>query len=398
MKITKKGQVLIAAVFVMVIIAVLGLIAASVISTESYSVVKKLQGIQALNIAEGGIRLTVATSLAATSNLSQEVNYGPINLGAGSFLVKFSNKTTNQCDVQVIGTVGGISRTVWITFSNLSGLQAIAQNYAVYMGGNGSGGGATLNGNTTIHGDVFAQNLLTTGGNATIWGDVSSTGNITGTGTIHGTTDPNAPQPSNVPVVNTSYYDAQLAIAASGVSSITLGGITTYPLPATTYIHGNFTTSGIITLTATGPAMIVATGTVNIGSITTLPNNLTIIAGGKITLGGNCSRGNNDLFYSSTNIEVGGNNVGSPKANAFITPGVLTVDGNVNIDGLIYGGTSVTLSGNNNITGLVLGNNVNIGANSNLTLSPSSMNYNGIPGFTPTASSSAGISNWHEGY
>lgn len=128
-----RGQVLIVAVFVLVILTLLGLVVVSMLSTESYSVIKNLHGIQALNVAEGGMRFTIATSLAADSDWSDNVDFGPVSLGPGSFTVHYVSKAERNCNLQVTGTVNGVSRTVGALFRK-GGLPSQFTNYGLYAG------------------------------------------------------------------------------------------------------------------------------------------------------------------------------------------------------------------------------------------------------------------------
>ncbi|MGB9613648.1 MAG: hypothetical protein ACPL4K_05715, partial [Candidatus Margulisiibacteriota bacterium] len=111
----KKGQIIIAAVFVLVIVAILGMVVATMISTESFSVSKNFRGIQALNIAEAGIRFTIATSLAADSDWSDNVDFGPVSINPGYFTVHYVSKAKKSCILEVTGTVGDVNRKVRMT-------------------------------------------------------------------------------------------------------------------------------------------------------------------------------------------------------------------------------------------------------------------------------------------
>ena len=191
---SKKGQLLITAVFVLIIVAVLGMVAASTISTESFSVARNWNGMQALNVAEGGMRFTIATSLCADSDYSDNTDFGPISLNPGFFTVHYTFKSQRNCSVEVTGTVTGVSRTVRTKAKKISGgLQSIANDYSVYMGGGGTG--ATLGNNSTINGDAFITGNLIMGNRAAVTGDASATGTITG-GTVMGSTETGDPAPA----------------------------------------------------------------------------------------------------------------------------------------------------------------------------------------------------------
>lgn len=133
----KKGQLLIAAIFVILIVGLLGIIAGSMISTESFSAVKNLHGLQAFNVAEGGMRFTIATSLAADSDWSDNSDFGPISLGPGTFTIHYVSKQKKSCVIESTGTVQGVSRTIRSSFKK-GGLPYQFTDYGLYGGKKGS--------------------------------------------------------------------------------------------------------------------------------------------------------------------------------------------------------------------------------------------------------------------
>lgn len=296
----RHGQVAVVAVFVLVIFAVIGLVAVSLLSNESFSVVKNFRGMQAVNVAEGGLRFTVATSLAADSDWSNNADFGPVSLGPGTFSVHYVAKSTTSATLEVTGTVQGVSRKIAAAVSlgsgtPDSGLQAIADTYVMYWGGT-SGGSSSLGNNTNIYGDVLVNANLILGNNIDVNGTIEATNNVT-TGanfSTDGSVETHVTTPEGQPTLETSYYDGQIAIAnASGVP-----GPRTYSgslAPGAYYVKGNVTLNS---LTLTGVTTIVATGTISVSVNTNIGDQLTVIAGGAVTFDNNINIGNDNLWYS----------------------------------------------------------------------------------------------------
>lgn len=394
---SKKGQLLITAVFVLIIVAVLGMVAASMISTESFAVARNWNGMQALNIAEAGMRFTIATSLCADSDYSDNTDFGPISLKPGFFTVRYTFKSQRDCSVEVTGTVTGVSRTVRTKAKKISGgLQSIANDYAVYMGGGGTG--ATLGNNSTINGDAFITGNLIMGNGAAVTGDASATGTITG-GTVMGSTETGAPPPPSPPSLEADYYVGQIGLANTSptyIGNITYSGALS---PGAYYIKGNVTINDLI---LTGVTTIVATGTVTLNNNKTVGNDLTVIAAGAISIGNHCAIGNSGLWYSGTSITIG--NVGDVTAGtgtAFITPGNIDAGNSCSFAGFVYAGGSFTSGNGLEFSGLLAADRVTIGNNAVLSVDPDIMNFDAIPGIVGGIEGSApgmDVSDWGEVY
>lgn len=103
------GTSIIAALFIIVVLAFMGLMFATLIGTGSLSGVNDLQAAQALSVAEGGIQYALENGVYCT------YNYGPTNIdpstpGSGSFTV--ITTSVSPCIIESTGTVGSASRTV----------------------------------------------------------------------------------------------------------------------------------------------------------------------------------------------------------------------------------------------------------------------------------------------
>lgn len=395
----KKGQVIVIAVFVLVIVALLGMVAAGVFSGESISVLKNLHGIQALNVAEGGMRFTLAASLAADTDWSNNVDFGPVSLAPGVFSVHYVNQGTSSCTVEVIGTVAGVSRTVQARFDKTGGgLGSIADSYSIYMGG---GSGAVIGNNGAVGGNVFIYGDLTLGNDTIITGDAAATGNITG-GTVQGSREPQAAPPTTPPSLETSYYDGQIYLANTAptyTGNRTFSGSLS---PGAYYVKGNVT---LDSLTLSGATTIVATGTIIVGNNKTIGNNLTVIAAGSITIGNNTEIGTNGLWYSGTSIDIGNGgeiaDVHAGSGTSFITPGNFSAGNGFESNGLIFTGGSFVTGNNFEFTGLVVANSVTIGNDAELSVNPNVINFDAVPGISAGGINTAGsvdISGWSEVY
>ena len=380
----KNGQVLVGAAFVLIIVCILGMIAASMISTGSFSAAANLQGIQALNIAEAGMRFTVATSLAADTDFTDNINLGPISLSPGTFSVRYISAEVQKCTIEVTGTVGNVSRVIRSGFKKGVSLGDLAKDYTLYLG-SGSGGSTSVGQNTTFNGDIFMHGNVTFGQNTTVTGDAYSTGSITG-GTVDGTREPNDSLPAAIPTLETTYYDQQIAYAASsGEAPKTYSQNNTYTLSGFTYIKGAQSVPQNVTFNVSGSATLVVSGNLTISQGCTFGDHLTVISGGTITIGQNVNIGRYGLWYARTAITVSqGADVSDLVAGtgtAFISPGNVSFGQNATFDGLIYAGGTLTLGQNTNFNGLIVANRVDsIGQNSTFTIGPSEMNYDNITG------------------
>jgi len=80
-----RGVSIIAAVFIIVVLAFMGLMFVSLITTGSFSAINDMQSAQALYIAEGGLQYTLALNQTNIPNYSTHGDL--INLGVGQFRV-----------------------------------------------------------------------------------------------------------------------------------------------------------------------------------------------------------------------------------------------------------------------------------------------------------------------
>lgn len=95
-----KGVSIIAAIFIIVILAFMGVMFVTLIGTGSLTAVNDLQSAQALAIAEGGLQYALMTGVTCS------YNYPGIALGAGIFT------TTSQLSTAVTDTMDAVTTTV----------------------------------------------------------------------------------------------------------------------------------------------------------------------------------------------------------------------------------------------------------------------------------------------
>ncbi len=398
----RPGQMLVIAVFVLLIFAVLGVAVASLLSSESYSTTQNLYGIQALNVAEAGLRFTVVTSLEGDSNFNDNSDFGPVNFGPGSFSVHYAYKAQRTCSLEVTGTVKGVSRKVALSLRKTGGggLQSLADQYAIYMGSGGNG--FVIGNNGTINGDAFIQGSLNMGSGTEVTGDATATGTIVG-GDVLGSEEIYAEQPADPPSLETTYYDQQIAIANT---SPTYTGNRTFSgslAPGNYYRKGNVTLDD---LTLTGDTMIVTTGSVLVGNNSHIGDHLTIIAAGQINIGNNVTIGDGGLWFSKTNMVIGNSgeiaDVTAGNGTSFICAGDITAGNTFTSSGLIYAGGSLTVGNSFEFSGLIIADRASIGNGANITLNPASMDFSAVPGVTGSTGEEGTLSintgGWQEIY
>jgi MSHA biogenesis protein MshP len=333
----RKGQVLVAAIFVLVIIAFLGLIVAQMLSTEGYSAVKNLHGIQALNVAEGGVRFTIATQLATDSNWADNNDFGPITLGPGSFMVHYVTKLTKSATVEVTGTVQGVSRTIR-TGCKAGGGNGVGDQWNNYVGYGGSGlssghellfnNNARCYGNLYYYGPVrFANNAQQTGG--VIYSlsiTPASPGGIPGSyaswEAISGTYE--------TPGFDPTYYNNWLASANVSTSNVLNMSSGTLDLAGGTRYYRYINITGGTVL---GPGTMCATanpsgGSINIGGSATINGFVRFIARGNASNPIIFAPNTGNTVFTS-NIEVIGNSYIYIQDNTLITrESIIYVAGN----------------------------------------------------------------------
>ncbi|MFA5113058.1 MAG: hypothetical protein WC529_02045 [Candidatus Margulisiibacteriota bacterium] len=258
----RNGQIAIISVFVLVTFAFLGLIIASLLSSGGVSALKNLHGIQALNVAEAGTRFTIATSLAADSDWSNNADYGPISFGPGTFTVHYVNKAVRGCTMEVTGTVQGVSRTVRTglrkPLSSAGGLPGVF-DYGMYIAPPGGGDTLYIEGDARVYGDFYYYGPIAMGGSAhQLDGTVYSTSI-----SFSGTSSCASWEPissGEIPPWDNTYYAAITREAMTSTSeTLTLGWGQTLDLAGRTLYYRNIAINWGSTVI--GPGTLCATAT-----------------------------------------------------------------------------------------------------------------------------------------
>lgn len=433
-----KGQVIIAAVFVIVIVAMLGMIAASMLSTESFSVAKNLHGIQALNAAEGGIRFTIVTSLAADADWSDNNDFGPVSLNPGTFSVHYVSKAKKSCILEVTGIVSGVSRTVRVSFKK-DGLPYQLADYGIYAGNPSSFGfPVTFFNNTKIVGNFFYY------GPVWVWGDrpppcqtdgairSSSIWPFPSVGIPNYYASWEAVNTIEVFPWDNTYYDNWLTVASSyaaesktltGTDELKLNGGTRWFRNVTMRNDSTIIGPGTICATANpsggffttynnarfiGPVRIIARGgglwpfnpSIQFNNDTSWTATPEIIAQYTLELTGNVTTPANSILYSRGNWPFGFSN----KTNAIVQGSVLAPYGqvlnqnNAQIKGLVYANAYVSLNNSTLEGGAIFIQLANFFNNSMVIQNPDLIPSPLPPGVSAEAAAGFEMWDWGEVY
>ncbi len=339
--------------------------------------------IEAFYAAEAGLNKAVwylATPIAqGGKGSSWRVTSSQEAFGRGRYYMTVKDAATGEVLVISTGEVVGIRKTV--SQSLISSGTPGAFEYALF-----TNSAASLSGSAIIYGDMYVN------GNTTLYDYVHVQDGLlyhpNGTTiTIGGgyPTYTNGGQPDPVPAfptLDTSFYDAQIAIAqgvAAGNKSYT---DTTVNLNGSTvYVKGNVTIAGNCNFN--GPGAVVATGTISISGNTYSTGAVKFIANSNLNSAGNAYT-SGATFYSTTSISASGNtrvDVGS-----FITKGNFSAAGNLNMTGLVYAGGSASILENAQITGSMVTNSVSsIAGNAHIKFDPTYLPGDMPAGFSGTS-------------
>jgi hypothetical protein len=343
----KPGQLIVAVIFVVVIFALWGMAITSMIAGESYSTVQSLYGLQALNVAEAGLRYYSDYRLQGDSSWTDNLTTETKAFGPGTFTVTvLQPRLTQVATVQVTGTVNGVSRTIRSGFSQSGGgLQLLAENWAIYTNNR-----ASKNANTCtfsemdarVFGNVFVNNYISFGNPNPLFmitGECRSTRTVSGNYNISGPVSINQPMPpTNAPSLDSTVYDNYINMANGSTPTYngdhyftTTIGAGLYTVKGNAYLNSGFNTTGVVTIADSQ----------TIQTYTNLPANLSLICAGTLTLNPGNKINNNCLFYSSSGISAqdsvaGGS--GPYQGVSFITPGYMTMTDGYSFRGCIYCG------------------------------------------------------------
>jgi hypothetical protein len=382
----RKGFTLIAAVFIILVVTLFAMAVTNYVSSESHIAIKNYQSLNAFYIANAGLQ-SYLKELGQDDDWFNPPAPETSLFSGGKFLVDTSDEEETRLTLTVTGlyTSEGTTykRMLRCTVARISGWE-FADDYVLYWGG-GGGGPTDIGNNVVIDGNIFANNDVDVGSGATISGDAYSTGDISGdTGGISGTAESDVATPEVNPEIDTTYYDNEIATAATyppGDQDWT--GTTT--LSGTYYINGNGEFGNASVIDITGVSTIVATGTFLARNYSSIGDNLTVIADGLITIQNDVSIGANGIWYSSVGFDVGNTTtigaVSIGSGTSFISPGDIDIGNNVDFSGLLFCEGTLTMGNNMVFEGNIIAGYVDsIGNESSLTLNPDLVDPDAIVG------------------
>ncbi len=412
----RKGVSVIAVVITMMLVLMISLTAASLIGISARSAADNQISLKAFYIAEAGIQHYMK-QLSADPDWSVPPSGGSKSFSGGSFNISWSGASKDKITVVSTGTlpVGGKNYTRTVRTTVDRNPWGFTGNYILYPLAVNTGASPTnitfvylTGGDMLLGNDVRVFAALGSG-------DVQSTGSVYKPGWFTWRRDSaNSDQSiaSNLPILNTSPYDSELAIASSysPAGTVTLSGNQT--LSGYTYINGDLVIDSSAKINAGSvPPTIVVTGniTMNGGTYsnrTVIADGIKMISGGSTIIGGPVADTNNyvrigsgNVLYSSDGFLARGLSYtagasGDGNGASFITPQDFNGSLGGDMYGLIYCGGELSLTAGTAFHGNIVAgyvDNINI---SYLALSPTSVNYSSILGLPTTTQMD--ITDWGE--
>jgi len=412
----KKGFTLIAAIFIVVGMAILGLTTVALVASDSGISVKNYKSLQAFYIADAGLEYYLK-QLADSNDWSvpppvleeQDFNNGVLTLAV---LSASANQVTFSSTGRVTQGLVSYERVLAMTVTrDPGGVGGIISDYLIY---GGSGGGATnVGNNVVINGAIFVDADLIIDNNSFISGDAYASGEITlgGGASVTGTIEPSSDLPTTFPTLETTFYDgllAQAALQPAGDWTITTS--TLFAAQSPYLVNGNVTFQGGETISTSGSVIVAATGNVSVGNNAIIGDNLSVIAGGSINMANNVTLGKSGSWYSAGDLDVGNNfeigGVGSGEGTAFLAKGDIQL-GNLDVNdgkfnGLIFCEGDFIQTGNNfHFEGNILAGHMGlVGNNATLLANPTLVSLVDIPAFGVSLGEVGEIelTNWQETY
>ncbi|MFA4906151.1 MAG: pilus assembly PilX N-terminal domain-containing protein [Candidatus Margulisiibacteriota bacterium] len=413
----KNGFALIVAIFVVVLFAVLGVVAVSLLSGESIMALRDLYGIQALELADAGLQYTLAAELATDPDWSDKSTGFSKNLSPGQFNVNYIYWSENQVIVQVTGVVGGVSRTIQSTVKR-GGLPA-AFTYSLYAANQG-GQDLNIENSATIFGDFYYDgNVIMKNSSRLLNGTMYSDSLTLLNSATCANYEPIPQPPVPLPTLATGYYDNLLLECSKEAAGPLNWSSGTKDLLGQTqrYTSINISASGKV-ISSTGPAMLVATtGNFTIQNSGELGNNLTVVASQQASFLNSAKVGANFKLVAAKNVTI--SNSGNISQSLLFTYGNITFNNSAyyygsiiaptgmlssvnstRFRGLIYAGQIDLMNSTSLIGSIVIKQNVSHLRNSTtVTYDPSYLPTEWPPGLEGGISvSQEGTSDWQEVY
>lgn len=407
-----KGFALIIAIFVVVVFAVLGVVAVSLLSGESIMALRDLHGIQALELADAGLKHTLAYQLTGDDDWSDNVGYTK-NLSPGYFTVVYTYNSKNRVILQITGVVSGLSRTIQATVKR-GGLPA-AFGYGLYSANQG-GEPLVIENTASIFGDFYYLGDVTMKNSARLLNGIMYSDSLTLLNSATCASWEPAPVVP-LPTLDTSYYDTLLKECTNSATSTLNMSSGTLALAGATRYYTSINLSG--SAKVTGPGMLVATtGNYIQQNSAELGNNITVVASQQATFSNSAKVGADTKVVATKDININNGQNFLPEALIFtyedvmfnntsyyygsiICPnGLVSSVNSTKFRGLIYAGTIDMLNSTNLVGSIVLREGVSHFRNSStVTYDPSYLPTEWPPGLEGGISASEeGTSDWQEVY
>ena len=314
-----KGVALVVAIFVLVVFAVMAVVMISLMTGENILSLRDYNSTQAFQLAEAGIRFTVASSLAADSDWSNNTGFAK-NLSPGYFTVSYDFQTRRTCTLRVTGVVGGISRTI-VTGFRKSGYPG-AFDYGIYCN-NYATETLYIQNSATIYGDFYYLGDVIMENNTHLYNGTMYSESLTLKQSATCASWEPAPI-INPPAFDTSYYDGLLAECTRSASSALDISSGTMNLAGGTYYYTSITIRG--SAVVNGPGRLVATtGNFTLDNSAQIGNDVMVIVKGDSILQQSSSTGTNFELISGGSIYIQ-NSKDIPAEALLFTYGSMTFD------------------------------------------------------------------------
>jgi len=403
----EKGMVLVIVLGLVMLIVFAAAFFASFGTNEIRTVKRHNDSIKAFYLAEAGLQDAICRLNSDFVDTYKDIEVDvSISGDLLSYTVVISPPSYNEdteiysVTVTSIGTSGGVSRKIQQTVE--LGLTWGFADYALYFGGTADMlvYQFDIGKEASIIGDIFGNGDISIGKDFYLDGDVRATGSISldKDSTVTGELYPDSEMPAPAPVLDTSPYDEEIAVAAeSSVGDMSISG--TLSSTIDTYVNGTATISGNISVATGEDAKIVATGDIVISPGISVGQNITMITDGTLTAGESYSIGKNCLLYSSTLVDIqkDGNFAVTDAGSVIITPGTVKIAKGFGFYGFIFANTRVEIAKDTDVTGVIAGNGtLYMGKDATLVHNSNLVEFDKIPGLSVTAMAVRDLSGWQE--
>jgi len=349
-----EGFALVVAIFFVVVFAILGIVVVSLISGENILALRDYNSVRAFHLAEAGLRYTVAASLAADSDWSDNTGFSK-TLSPGYFTVTYLSKAKKRCTLQCTGVVGGISRTLTVllkksglpdafdyavcTFNYASETLYIQNTSAIYGDFYYDGTVIMQNSSQLLNGTMFSDSLtLQHSASCASWEPIT---------------------PVEPIVFTSTYYDNLLAETTKSATSALDINSGTMNLSGGTYYYTSITIRGDAQVN--GPGTLVATtGDFILQNSAIIGDNVNLIVKGQSYFQNSASVGANLNLTSQGSVHVE-NSQTVPAESVFFSYGDITFDNTAYFWGSVMAPSGEISSVNSTtFNGLLYGDTLNL--------------------------------------